>query len=1143
MAEDAGAVGIKLSVDGDDVVKETERVFEKAGKKATKAVDDSTKKVSEKIKSSTSEATNTVKKASEKMKGHIKKSGEESSNSFGKALGKIGFAITAALSVGKIIEFGKTCIDVASKTQSALTGLSSIVNGMGGDFTAAKGFINDYVKDGLVPLNNAVTAYKNLTARGYNEDQVKSVLTAFKNSATYGRQASLSMGDAVQSATEGIKNQNSVLVDNVGVTKNVAKMHEDFAKSIGKSTANLTQAERIQAEVSGIMEATKFQMGDAAKYADTYAGKTAKLSAQMQTLYNAVGRLLIPIASYFIPYIQLALEWLTKLADGIAKVFGIDISFDISGPLTTAGDAAANLGDEISDVGKKAKKATKNLFGFDEINSLSKSDDSDTGGAGGGASAGGGSLSMAPLEIPPLIDNSGLDGFFGKFKAMWRGIKDFVAPYVESIKEGWSKVEWGKVFDNFAQAKENVKIIFNDINEIFSANMAENKRKIEGGIQNVLSSLAYSHGTVVYIISDITRGITERVKTFIKDNKVEIETYLANLSTLFSTGLNTIADVISGLTDVIKKNWDNHLGGVFEGIIGTFLDIYGWILKLFNDLLYPLFMKALGWIQKIWNENLKGVVDEVLGFVGRVSEIALLIWKNFIKPIVDWIIKYLVPVIKPSFDFIIDTIMAAVNFIVGTVKHVIGIINGIIDFLVGVFTGDWEKAWGGIQKIFGHIWGLITTAFDFVKDTFLATWDFIKNTAIGAVNAIKNIIFSVLSGIKNFVFGVLDGIKNFIENSVAFVVWLFNGGFEKIWEKVKEIFGNIVEFIRNAITNAKETIDNTIEKIKSFFINGFTSIYNFGHEIGEKIRNFFREVLEKIKGIFQSATNGIKIVWDTVFGKIWSIVQEIFGKIKAFISAVIESIKNFIKDPLGNIKNTFTTVFTTIWDFIKGIFDKIKGTISTVINTVKDTVKNTIDNIKNFFVNGFNSIFDFVKGIFDKIKGFFTNTMDNVKGIFKGAVDGVKKIWNSIQDFVKAPINFVIKGLNALIDGLNKISFDIPDWVPAIGGQKFGINIPKVPMLATGGIIDQPTLAMVGESGKEAVMPLENNTEWIDKLAATLFNVMSAGGQPITQSNTEQMITVIFNLNDIEFARAILPALRREESRVGSNVNIVTVGE
>lgn len=95
-------------------------------------------------------------------------------------------------------------------------------------------------------------------------------------------------------------------------------------------------------------------------------------------------------------------------------------------------------------------------------------------------------------------------------------------------------------------------------------------------------------------------------------------------------------------------------------------------------------------------------------------------------------------------------------------------------------------------------------------------------------------------------------------------------------------------------------------------------------------------------------------------------------------------------------------------------------------------------------------------------------------------------LWNKCEGFRNFWIGFInilIGGVNALIRGLNKISIKVPDWVPEWGGKSIGFNIKEIPKLAKGGIVDEATLAMIGEAGKEVVMPLENNTGWIDKLA------------------------------------------------------------
>lgn len=97
-----------------------------------------------------------------------------------------------------------------------------------------------------------------------------------------------------------------------------------------------------------------------------------------------------------------------------------------------------------------------------------------------------------------------------------------------------------------------------------------------------------------------------------------------------------------------------------------------------------------------------------------------------------------------------------------------------------------------------------------------------------------------------------------------------------------------------------------------------------------------------------------------------------------------------------------------------------------------------------------------------------------------------KGLWEGCKDMFKGFVNGVIKGLNFLIRGLNKIHFDIPDWVPAIGGKEFGIKLKEIPLMAKGGVVKQATTAVIGEDGAEAVVPLEKNKQWIKSVAEEL---------------------------------------------------------
>ena len=127
-------------------------------------------------------------------------------NTMNSSLKKLGALIMSVFSITAIAKFANECVSKAGEMQSALVGLQSIIEGQGRSFEQATQFIQSYIDDGLVPMNNAVTAYKNLAARGYSDEQIQRVLIALKDAASFGRQASLTLGYAVESATEGLKN-------------------------------------------------------------------------------------------------------------------------------------------------------------------------------------------------------------------------------------------------------------------------------------------------------------------------------------------------------------------------------------------------------------------------------------------------------------------------------------------------------------------------------------------------------------------------------------------------------------------------------------------------------------------------------------------------------------------------------------------------------------------------------------------------------------------------------------------------------------------------------------------------------------------------------------------------------------------------
>lgn len=154
-------------------------------------------------------------------------------------------------------------------------------------------------------------------------------------------------------------------------------------------------------------------------------------------------------------------------------------------------------------------------------------------------------------------------------------------------------------------------------------------------------------------------------------------------------------------------------------------------------------------------------------------------------------------------------------------------------------------------------------------------------------------------------------------------------------------------------------------------------------------------------------------------------------------------------------------------------------------------------------------------------RNFFIGMWDGIKKVASSTMEFLGKVFSGIINLYKGYINGIIGGVNMAIGLLNKIK--IPDWEIFGSYAGKGINIPKIPKLAEGGIVDKPTLAMVGEAGREAVVPLENNTAWIDKLADKLGSKM--GG-----TNTTNNFNYTFE--KMETSRLALHKAKMETMRI-----------
>lgn len=347
------------------------------------------------------------------------------------------------------------------------------------------------------------------------------------------------------------------------------------------------------------------------------------------------------------------------------------------------------------------------------------------------------------------------------------------------------------------------------------------------------------------------------------------------------------------------------------------------------------------------------------------------------------------------------------------------------------------------------------------------------------------------------------------------------------WKSVTGVFSGVGKWFQK---NVGDVIPQAISAVKSLAKTKASEIWTSITFVFKNAYEWFKKNLaDKIPYAIGKVVSGVK----TKAGEIWSGIKEkLTGKYEWFKTSLADKIPNAIAKVVSTVKSKTGEVWTGIKDKLTGKYEWFKNNLANKIpsaigSAVKDTkakageiwtgIKEKFSDVQRWFQ----------KNVADKISSAFGNIKYNVtEGLYKS-----------------------VKGLiNQLIDLINKPLKEIKAW-SFMGAKPFEF-LPTIPKLARGGIIDQPTLAMVGEAGKEAVMPLENNTGWISNLAGQIAGQMGGSGgdnqgiievllmilAAIERLNNNMDGEPVFQFDGKVFARLLNPYLTKENARKGKTM-------
>ena len=1056
------------------------------------------------FKSKMKEVENKVKDASSKVQASTNKIKAQSGSMmgvFGKLAKFAGFAY-----------LGKKMLDVGMySTQMALevtASINQIKRQMGESSQTFLKWVNDNANAMNMGVGEATkygAVYSNLFSGFIKDSNKLSAYTAkmLQTSAVVAEGSGRSITDVMERIRSGLLG-NTEAIEDLGINVNVAMIQstEAFKRfANGQSWDQLDYQTQQQIRLMAILEQAT------AKYGTTLSqsvnGSISLFKSLLKDSALNIGNAFLPIINAIMPVLNsfaMVLKNVTaKLAEFIALMFNKKATVkdgvagtvgdmngalqdaaggagDLADAMGDADDASGGLADNLGDSAKNAKKAVKELLGlagFDEITLLNKKDDTDDGGSGGSGGGGG-------------------KGKGGKGKGGGGGpFKDILPEVALTDMDNQFK----SIFDGLGDKLKGLFDLFkNGFNAAFRFEGLERIKNALGRIKKTLEEIgtdprvvnafnimtekiAYALGQIAGSIGTIGVGIgvflAESIANGLERQKDRI---IRSLVAQFeNTGIMfaSAGNIAQAFADGFY-DVITSTGAVRIGsaITSALLAIQASV----TEVSYKLGGDLLKGIEQIVTDNMSGIassLSNVLSAIAPVFESA----EQAINDMSDSLSRLYDNYIRPT----IESSTKAISSIIGLfVKGWNNYIQPIIEKLGQGFSDTIDK----------HISPMIQKILEMVAS------------------------FQEMSQVINAYVGPVIGF--FVEQLtrvLAPTLEYIGEVFRVLFNTVADIFGGIADFVKGVYDIITGILTSDMDKI----FEGFT-------ETGDAIMNILSALLTALLDLTVAV---LKVIWDTIvaiFQAIWDGIVAIFTPIgEWFAERWID-----ITVALANVAIWIGNMFQKAWNALTNVF----SSIGTWFGERWNDVTTALANVATWFGNIFKTAFEAVKNAFSTIGSFFSGVWNTVKNIF---VNAGQMVGSAVGGAFKSAVNAVLGTIENVVNGFIGMINGVIDLINKIPGVSLGgIGYVSLPQLARGGIVDSPTVAMIGEAGKEVVMPLEN-TGFLQTMGRIVGGaVVNALGGGLPQSGGfSGSGDIVIMIGGHEFGRVAIQEINREQERAG----------
>lgn len=1018
----------------------------------------------------------------------------------------MGFAkvLAGAFAVKKLIDFGSEAIKLGSD-------LNEVQNVVDVAFPKMSKQVDDFAKSAMYASGLSETMAKRYTgtfgamskAFGFSEQQAFEMSTALTSLA--GDVASfynISQDEAYTKLKSVFTGETETLKDLGVVMTQTALDAYAMANGFGKTTAEMSEAEKVALRFAFVQSQLALASGDFARTSDSWANQVRIMKLQFQSFMASVGQGLINL---FTPVIQVlnfllsklltvgnAFRALTELLTGKKSQAGggIQETADAVGNLADnmqgAGGGAGDMADAVDDAGgaadkaggaaKKAAKEMKSLMGFDKINKLSEPNDDSGGGGGGGGGGkgkgkggGGGGGGLQPKGAQ--VDMGKIAEGDNQLKKFFEDLFGRIGELIAKFKAGFDAAFHSEGLERMKVALERIGAT---LQEIFT------DPQVVQSFNTMLDKWAYALGQFTGAIASVGVGIgvflTESIANALDNHKEQIKKALVN--TMDATGdmMKAAGNIAQAIGDSIYKVLTSE-GAVKigEAIAGAFISLYVDIkeigAKLGRDLMKAfetIITKNAPKLTEAFNTMLKNIAPIFKTVEKAVEDVGSMfkrVYDNSIGPLIlQWgdMISGLVGTIIDGFNNHVNPILEKVGkAFEGVYKQ---FVKPMIDSLGNAISSIVEaisRIWTALEPLYN----LLASALGPILGVIAGLLGGLLLAAIAGVSLALKGLFDFLSWIFDILGNGVTAIAEFADKAMTAIP----EGFQAAWDGIVAIFSGIGQWFADRWNDIVTAFSNVATWFSTMFSNAWNSIVNVFKAIGQWFKDRWNDVV--------NALSNVATWFGTMFKNAWSNIVNVFSVAGSWFSGI-----------WGGIK----AVFSGVVEFFRGIFQGAWNTITSIFST-----------IPNWFSNIFSKAWAGVRDVFSTGGRIFMGITEGILGTFKTVVNG---IIGGINRVITIPFN----GINGILDGIRGIS--------VMGVSPFAwigrISTPQIPMLAQGGFVkaNTPQLAMIGDNKHygEIVAP-ENKMLAMAREAARLSKDSNSSAEVVAL--LRQLVTLVAGMD------------------------------